>query len=292
MRRYWRVLLLFTAVAGLANTQEATFNSDVRLVELYATVTDHGGHAVTGLSQNQFTILDEGAPQSIRVFEATEKSLSCALVLDTTGSMEGTLPALRNAARSFINVLRPGDAVAVYAFNEGLALLSPMSGDKAEARRAITRLRAGGRTALFDAISQVALKMERVPGKKAVVVLTDGGDNASVLTRQAASERARKAGIPVFAVAEGDALRDKNAADLLQELSRDTGGRMYRAKQPRDIEKAFEGITADLANGYLLAFAPNAVVQDRAVAWHRLEVQVGGTQKALLVRTRTGYAPD
>jgi len=87
-----------------------------------------------------------------------------------------------------------------------------MTTDKTSSRRALTRLRAGGRTALFDAISQLALAMEKLPGKKAIVVLTDGGDNASILNRQSAAQRARKSGVPVFAVGEGDALGDNAAS--------------------------------------------------------------------------------
>jgi von Willebrand factor type A domain len=92
----------------------------------------------------------------------------------------------------------------------------------------VTQLRVRGRTALFDSIAQLAVDLEKKPGKKAIVVLTDGGDNASVLNRETAVARARKARVPIFAVAEGEALHDNAAADLLRDLAESTGGRMYR----------------------------------------------------------------
>jgi Ca-activated chloride channel family protein len=279
---------LIPIAAFFLAAQTAVFRSEVKLVEVYATVFDGGGRAVGGLAREQFEIRDDGAAQPIRVFETTGKALSCALLLDTTGSMNETIPALRNAARLFIEALRPDDSVAVYSFTDHLSELSEMSSDKVSSRRALTRLRAGGRTALFDAISQLALAMEKLPGKKAIVVLTDGGDNASVLNRQSAAQRARKAGVPVFAVAEGAALADDAASGLLHDLSEATGGHMYKAKHAKDIEKVFAAVALDLQNGYLLAF--QAPLEPRPEAWHELEIQVKNTPKAFKVRARTGYS--
>ena len=279
---------LIPIAAFFLAAQTPVFRSEVKLVEVYATVFDGGGRAVGGLAREQFEIRDDGAAQPIRVFETTDKALSCALLLDTTGSMSATIPTLRNAARLFIEALRPGDSVAVYSFTDHLSELSEMTADKASSRRALARLRAGGRTALFDAISQLALAMEKLPGKKAIVVLTDGGDNASILNRQSAAQRARKAGVPVFAVAEGDALRDDEAAGLLHELSEATGGHMYKAKHAKDIEKVFTAIALDLQNVYLLAF--QAPLEPRLESWHELQVQVKNTPKAFKVRARTGYS--
>jgi len=281
-------LILLTPV--LSPAQDTVFKSDVKLVEIYATVFDRGGRAVDGLQREQFEIRDDGAAQTIQVFESAETALSCALLLDTTASMTAAIPALRNAAREFIGQLRPNDRVAVYGFSDHVDELSEMTEDKAAARRALARLHASGRTALFDAISQVALNLERRPGKKAIVVLTDGGDNASVLNRQSAANRARKAGVPVFAVAQGDALKDAAAANLLHELAQATGGRMYKANHPKDIDNVFSAIAGDLQSGYLLAF--HAPAEEKAQPWHELQILVKNTPKPLTVRARTGYTGE
>jgi Ca-activated chloride channel family protein len=260
------------------------------LVEIYATVFDHSGHSVQGLTRDQFEIRDDGVVQPVRVFEASDKSLSCALLLDTTGSMREAMPALRNASREFIDALRPDDFVGIYGFSDHLEVLSEMGTDRAASRRAITRIRAEGRTALFDSISQLALALQNRPGKKVIVVFTDGGDNASILNCQSATEHARKAGIPMFAIAEGDALRDGAAETLLRQLAEFTGGHSYKANHDKDIDAIFASIAGDLQNGYLLAFRPLA--EEKKASWHELHVAVKDARHGFRIRARTGYGVD
>ena len=267
--------------------QEPDFKSAVRLVEVYATVFDHGGHAVLGLRRDQFELRDDGAVQPISVFKATERGVSCALLLDTTGSMTDSIAALRNAAREFIGALRETDSVGVYSFTDHIEELAEIGLDRIAVRRAITRLHAAGPTALFDSISQLARQMDKRPGKKVIVVLTDGVDNASMLNRQSAAQRARKAGVPVFAVAEGAALRDSAASGLLRELAESTGGHMYRASNAKEIEKIFIEISGDLQNSYLLAFTPP--VEAQPPPWHQLQIAVENTNSPMHVRARTAY---
>jgi Ca-activated chloride channel family protein len=283
-----RALALLMIFAGVPQFgQKTTFEGEVNLVEVYATVFDHRGHAVEGLTKDQFAILDNGRARSIRVFEPTNGALSCALLLDTTGSMRFAMPAVINGARDFIADLRPGDSAGVYIFTDHLEQLQEMSTDHDASETALTRLRAEGRTALFDSIAQLALDLEKKPGKKAIVVLTDGGDNASVLNRDAAVTSARNAGVPIFAIAEGEALHDDSAARLLRDLAEATGGRMYKANRSKEIEAVFEAIGHYLQNGYLLAF--QAPPEARKTSWHELQVIVKNTPEALKVKARTGY---
>ncbi len=281
-------LILFMLFAATPEfSQDITFEGEVNLVEVYATVFDDHGQAVAGLTKDQFAILDNGKARAIRVFEPTYGVLSCALLLDTTGSMRFAMPAVINAARDFITDLRPGDSVAVYAFTDHLEQLQEMTTDRDAPATALTQLRADGRTALFDSIAQLALDLEKRPGKKAIVVLTDGGDNASVLNREAAVASARKAGVPIFAVAEGEALHDNAAANLLRDLADATGGSMYKAKHSKEIEVVFQAVGRYLQNGYLLAF--QAPAEAKTTPWHDLRVVVKDTSEPLKVRARTGY---
>ena len=283
-----RKLTLFTILATLlVAAQDVTFKDEVKLIEVYATVFDHGGRPVDGLKREQFEIRDDGALQAIRVFQSTDQALTCALLLDTTGSMSEAIPTLRNAARDFIGELRDGDAVGIYAFSDHLDELAEVGTDKVAARRVLARLHAAGRTALFDSISQLALLIEKRPGKKVIVVLTDGGDNASVLNRQSAILRARKAGIPIFSIAEGDALHDAEAGALLKDLSESSGGHLYKAEKQKDIENIFSEITSELQSSYLLAFS--APVEAKNPPWHELQVSIKDSPKPLKVRARTGY---
>jgi len=267
--------------------QNITFKEEVKLVEVYATVLDHKGHEVDGLTKDQFEVRDDGKVQRIRVFEPASGALSCALLLDITGSMTFALPAVKNGARQLIDSLRPEDSVGVYAFTEQLDELQQMSTDHAASKRALTELYTGGRTALFDSITQLAIDMEQRPGKKVIVVLTDGGDNASVLNRYDAAERAKNSGVPVFAIAEGEALHDGAAASLLGDLARATGGAMYKANHSKDIESAFEEIGRQVRNGYLLAFRPGP---NQSKSWHEIQVVIKNTTERLRVQARGGYS--
>lgn len=283
-----RALMAAVCLSALAAQDATTFKEDVRLVEVYATVFDRGGHPVRGLTREQFEIRDDGLVQPIRAFETSDHSLSCALLLDTTGSMHEVMPTVLNAAREFIATLRPIDSVGIYGFSDHLEQLSDMGTDRAAARRALTRLRAAGRTALFDSVSQLARSLQNRPGKKVIVVLTDGGDNASILNRQSAAESARKSGVPVFAIAEGDALNDTAAQKLLHELATATGGHAYKAEHPKDIDTVFASIAADLQNGYLLAFRPP--MEESKTDWHELQILVKDVEQPLRIRARTGYS--
>jgi VWFA-related protein len=204
--------------------------------------------------------------------------------------MSAALPSLKNAARELVGAMRPGDAIAIYSFSERLDELQEFTTNRASARRALARLRASGRTALFDAIGQLAVTLEKRPGKKAIVVLTDGNDNASVLNLEAAALRARKAGVPIFAIAEGEALQESALLKLLNEMSTSTGGQMYRARNSGDINHVFASIAKDLQDAYLLTYhQPEA---EAGAPWRAIQVVVLGANKPMRVRARTGYQPQ
>jgi Ca-activated chloride channel family protein len=286
-----RPLILFTCLAVCASTQTqesvAQFKSEARLIEVYATVFDKKGKFLSGLSRDGFEILDEGTPQPITAFESSSSDLSCALLLDATGSMSAVLPRLKKAVTDFIDELRPGDAIAVYSFAEGLQKLADFTIDKSEAKRAVSRIRAFGGTALFDGMASVAGEITNRRGRKALLVFSDGADNASVLTATNAVARANKSGIPIFAVAQGDALKAKNLFKLLKETSEATGGKIYAAEDRDEIAKIFADISRQLQSFYLLAYKPPPADQTK---WRSIRVLVKG-QNRYEVRARQGYLP-
>ena len=124
------------------------------------------GHPVDGLTREQFQVLDNGKAQTIRVFEPDTEAISCALLIDTTGSMKNALPEVVNATRTVIEALRPGDSASVYSFSEQLTRIQQNTTDKALLGRALIRLRAAGRTALFDSLSQLATRVGATPRQK------------------------------------------------------------------------------------------------------------------------------
>ncbi len=281
-----------SAALSLAELQASDlvpdFTTRGRLVEVSATVTDSRGHYVDNLPVDQFTILDQGQPQKAVAFESQFSEISCALLLDTTGSMRDAMPALKNAALKMIGDLRAEDFVAVYNFNKTVTELQPFTHDMAAAKRAVMSTYADGETAMFDALARVSHDLFGRAGKKVIVLFTDGNDNASTLTADAAIQRAKGVGVPVYTIAQGEALLHPDYLKQLEGISKATGGEAFKIQNPNEIGAVFEKVSEDLAHGYLLSFQPNAV---EGHVWHPIEVGVRGA-RGQKVRAREGYYPE
>lgn len=281
-------LLLALSMVLAAHSQEptATIKVQVRLVEVYASVHDQKGHFVDGLSRENFQVLEDGKPQQIAAFDSTSQSLSCAVLLDTTGSMNEALPRVKNSIVKLIDELGPEDSVAIYTFDERLVIRQDFTTDKDAAKRAALRTRAEGATALFDALSEASQELSQRSGKKVLILFTDGDDNSSALNASAAVARAKKAGVPLYTIAEGEATRSKNLRKLLDDLSQRTGGAAYEVKKPGDIEPVFHEISEDLRHLYMISYRPPEDANDGK--WRKIDLLVNGP-KDYRVRAKEGY---
>ena len=284
-------LLLVLPLVPAAPAQQApdAIKVNAHLVEVYATISDQKGHYIDGLGRDSFQVFDDGKPQEIANFETTSEDISCAILLDTTGSMAEALPRVKNSIVKLIDELGPQDSVAIYTFDERLVVRQDFTTDKDAAKRAVLRTRPAGQTALFDALSQVAQDVAKRPGKKTLIVFTDGDDNSSALNANAVVGRAKKAGIPLYAVAEGEAVRSRNLKKLLEDLSERTGGSTYQVSKAADIEKVFHMIAQDLQHLYMIAYQPPLTSGDGS--WHKIDLSVRGL-KDYRVRAKQGYFPD
>ena len=267
---------------------EVVFRASGRLVEVYATITDQRGHYADDLARDQFSIVDAGSPRQIVAFESRSSKVSCALLLDTTGSMQAALPVLKNAALKLIGQLGLSDSVAVYGFSDAVSELQPFTTDKNAAKRAVLRTRASGNTALYDALTRVNRDLAGRNGKKVIVVFTDGDDNSSTVTSDTAIQRAKSAGVPVYTIAQGAAVRSPAFLKQLADISRATGGVSFVIREPKEIRGVFEHVSEDLMHGYLLEFQPPPAHDHD---WRRIAVTVPGS-KNLKVRAREGYYPE
>jgi Ca-activated chloride channel homolog len=184
--------------------------------------------------------------------------------------------------------LRSIDSVAVYSFADKVTELQPFTSDKTAAERAVLRTSAFGATALYDALVRVNHDLSSRSGKKVIVVFTDGSDNLSVLTTGIAMQRAKSAGVPVYTIAQGDALKSPELLKQLGTLSKSTGGVAFRISGPGEIRKVFETVSQDLMHGYLLAFQPPSVEGHN---WRTLEITLSDNRNRK-VRSREGYFPD
>jgi VWFA-related protein len=259
-----------------------------RLVEVYATVTDGRGRYVDNLGRSDFALLDKQSPQPITSFEPQSNEVSCVLLLDTTGSMLYALPALKNAALRLIGELRPEDSVAVYSFSDSVTELQAFTTDKTAAKRAVLSTLASGDTALYDAMARVGQDLAGRAGKKVIVLFTDGKDNASTLNNDAAIQRAKANGVPIYTIAQGEAIGHKDLLEQLAGISKATGGESFAIDKPSEIGRVFDKVSEDLTHGYLLTFQPPP---SDSPAWRPILVTING-RRGLKVRAREGYDPE
>jgi Ca-activated chloride channel homolog len=269
----------------------ATFSSKTRLVEVFASIVDGNGRFVAGLTRERFELLDNKSRVEIRTFEDSGEGasgLTCAILLDTTDSMNAQLPFVKNSINRLIGQLGEKDQVGVFGFANMVRSLQDYTLDKKAAMNAVLRVRASGGTALFDALSQVARELSERPGRKAIVAVTDGVDNSSILNGPSATQRAKKAGVPIYIIRQGAALSEKNFSQHLSEISKSTGGKAYSAGSRKEFEQAFSDIFRDFKNTYLLTFTP---LVEKDPNWRTIQLNVSGL-KDYKVRAKEGYYLD
>ena len=265
-----------------------TFRVEARLVQAYVSIFDKRGNPLPNLTRDRFEVLDAGKPQQLAVFEGAEDMLSCALLMDTTGSMTNYLPALRIAVMRFVDDLRAEEAIAVYTFNRTLQVAQKFTSDKKLVKQAVMRTSAAGGTRLFDSVAQVSRDLEARPGKKALVVFTDGDDNASMLNAAGASRQALSYGVPIYVIAQGTGLKDAKLMKILEELAANTGGIAFRLTKPEKIGEVFSEISRNLRHTYLLSWK---LPEGAGTSWHPIKIAVAGAEDAR-IRARQGYWPN
>ena len=269
-------------------TSLPTFRVEARLVEVYASIFDKRGNPLPNLTRDRFQVLDAGTPQPLAVFEGAGEALSCALLLDTTGSMAEYLPALKTAVLHFVDDLREEEALAVYTFNRTLNVAQKFTTDKKQVKQAVMRTSAAGGTRLFDSVAHVSRDLEARPGKKALVVFTDGDDNASTLNAAGAARQAIQSGVPIYVIAQGAGLKDAKLMKILEELAAGTGGLAFRLTRPEKIGEVFTEISRNLRHTYLLSWK---LPEGAGKSWHPIRIAVAGVEDAR-IRARQGYWPE
>jgi Ca-activated chloride channel homolog len=278
-----------------AQEPSTTIHVNVKLVNLFVTVTDQNGAPVGGLNKDNFALSEDGRPQKIAVFDKESAlPLSIALDVDTSLSTRRDLPLELASARRFVHaILRPVDALSLYQFSEVVDEVTPFTSDLRTIDRAIDRVHLGSATALYDALYLSAQALERRHGRKVLVVITDGGDTVSQISYKDALREAQEAEALVYSIIivpiEASAGRDTGGEHALIQLSEDTGGRYFYATSTPQLDNAFRQISDELRTQYLLAYYPVQRFSDSD--FRRIQVTVQGTPEAdlLKVRHRTGY---
>ncbi len=289
------ILALATLVPVWAQEPSTTLKVNVKLVNVFVTVTDQHGAPVAGLKKDNFILKEDGKEQKIAVFDKESAlPLSIVLAIDTSLSTRKDLTFELQSARHFAHtIIRPVDALSVYGFNEIVNEFVPFTSDLKKIDHGIDRIRLGSATALYDALYLGSQALDRRQGRKVMVVITDGGDTVSKTDYQQALQAAQEAEAIVYSIivvpVESSAGRDTGGEHALIQLSTDTGGKYFYADSLTKLDDAFRQISDELRTQYLLAYYPSEKYSDSD--FRRITVNVTGVPESTnyTPRHRSGY---
>jgi len=296
MRKLAPLATLIVAVLAPHLTAQSHFSARSDLVVLNVAVTDARGAFVSGLAQDTFKIIDEGQPQKIEFFAEQDAPATIGLLIDASGSMLENRDRVIAGVTEFAKASHPDDEFLPLIFNEQVTTVLPpgrFTSDPKELRDVLTTtLAARGRTAFHDAL---AAAVEQVGHgrfeRKVLIVLSDGGDNASRLSLNEAFDKVLASNVVIYSIALVDPLAlDKNPK-ALRRLADGTGGLAFEPANVSLVGRAFQSIARDIRSRYTVAYAP----PDSATEGHLRRVRVvieSPGRTGLKVRTRTGYIAD
>ncbi len=267
---------------------------DVTRVNVLFSVTDKKGRFITDLAQSDFQVLENKKSQSIMEFTAeTDLPLRLGILVDTSNSIRDRFRFIQEAAVEFINsAIRPRqDRALVVSFDTSTELVSDLSDDPEKLAKLIRDLRPGGGTSLYDAIfyacrDKLGVEQPRYKFRRAMVILSDGEDNQSRVTRDQALEMAQKADVVIYTISTNRSGVETDGDKVLKYLSSETGGQAFFPFKAEDLSQSFENIANELRHQYNLYYRPEPMKTDGT--YQKIAVQVKG-RKDLVVRARKGY---
>ncbi len=276
--------------------QDSLFRSDVVLVLLDVSVKDRQGRFVPGLSAESFTVLEDGHPQRITFFDPYDRPVTVGVLLDESRSMTPKRREVIAAARALIEESNRLDEIFVLHFNEsvsaGLPAGIPFSSNPRELFAALSREVPGGKTALYDVLwdGMEHLRLGR-RDKKALVLISDGGDTASRHNRKETLEMVERSPATLYAIGlyeEGDPDRDPG---FLRRISRTSGGEIYLPSGTKELLSVCHRIAREIRTRYTIGYIPEA--RQRTAPFRRIQVRARDSRHAkLMVQTRSGYRYD
>jgi len=284
-----------TWTSPAAGQEPEAFSSTSELVVLNVVVTDRGGRPVAGLPQDAFRVFDDGRPQTIAFFNEMDAPVTVGLLVDGSGSMSRNRDQVVAAVQTFAEASHPDDEFVALTFNERVTPVMPpettFTHDPSQLRDALAAgfpLR--GRTALYDALLEALDNVSRGHHeRKVVVVLSDGGDNASAATFDQALARVQASPVMVYAVAIVDRLTPDANPKRLAGLAKATGGLVFRPSGVSAIGEALAKVNQDIRSGYALAYEPPDGPADGRQRRLRVAVRTPDGRR-YDIRTRATYA--
>jgi Ca-activated chloride channel family protein len=284
--RGFTLLTAFILTSGLVFGQQATFKSGTSIVPVLTTVTDNQGRLVPNLEQEDFTVLDNGKPQSITLFQNETQPFTVVVMLDFSFSMTTHLDLLKAATEQFILRMLPQDKGQVGAFSDKIQFSGEFTNDRDDLVAALRDLQFGNPTRLYDAIDASMDVLKDVEGRKIVLVFTDGDDTASRRGMGDVLDKAKMTETMIYAIglesefpiAPGRMQRTRPDRGL-RKLADETGGGYFELKKTTELAPTFTRVAQELHSLYTIGFAPTMLDNKE----HKLEVrmkQTGQTGRA------------
>ncbi len=270
---------------------------DVNLVQVNVTVTDPYDRIVTGLDQNNFQVFDEKVEQQIVNFSTEDAPISVGLIFDSSGSMGEKIQKSKEAAMQFFKTANPQDEFLLISFSEAPHLISGFTSKFENVQDRLLFVKSSGKTALLDAIYLGLSEAKKATtNRKALLVISDGGDNHSRYTENDVKRAVRESDTQIYAVGIFEPLsartrtpEEARGPSLLAELAEVSGGRMFSVEDANELPDITEKISIELRNQYVIGYKPSNLVRDGR--WRRIKVKLNPPRglPPLQVYARTGY---
>jgi Ca-activated chloride channel family protein len=307
-----RALLAFfsaCAIAAFAQSDPQTttaFRADTTLVLVPVSVTDPSNRYVLGLEKQDFHLFEDDVPQTITHFSSEDAPLSIGLLVDTSGSMGAKLDTSRRAVIEFLKTLNASDEAFLVEFSDQAELAVSLTSDSRAIQNKLTSVTSGGLTAMLDAVHTGLQEMKRAKNpRKALLIISDGGDNNSRYTATQIGDLVREADVQIYAMGvfepvlsfglttAGLTTAEMSGPKLLSEIAEQTGGRALAATNLRELPGIAERIGIELRNQYVLAYSPSNKNRDGKYRKVQVKLDQPKALPALKARWRLGYyAPN
>lgn len=270
----------------------ATFSSDTRLVILPVTVQDKSGHLVTNLPQSAFQVYENGTLQPLKTFKREDVPVSLGIIVDNSGSMRDKRQKVEAAALALVKESNPEDEVFIVNFNDEAFLDQDFTSNIKDMQQGLTKIDSRGGTAMRDALRMSIdhVKEKGKKDKKVILVVTDGNDNASIISLENLVRAAQQSEVILYAIGllSDEERREANRAKrALNALTEATGGQVYYPKEVSEVDHIAHQVAHDIRNQYTLGYSPINAALDGT--YRQIKVLANNGSTKLNVRTRSGY---
>jgi Ca-activated chloride channel family protein len=288
-----RTALLACLLLGMVSAAhgQVTFRAGVDLATFAATVTDRKGNLVTDLTRDDFDVIEDGKPQSLKLFAQGDGDqappMHLGLMVDASGSMHADMKLAQGAAIKFLNMLPAAEDITLVDFDTQVRITRYPQRDFARLVERIRQRKADGWTALYDALGTYLDGADSQEGRKVLVMYTDGADSRSALSLQETMTLLKASAVTVYAIGlvENTGSSRQHLQMTLRQITETTGGQAFFPTAMKDVESAYEKVLAEIKGQYHLGYLSTNAATDGA--WRKVEIRV--KRPGVRVRSRKGY---